>query len=174
MQVPFSIALLTPNDSVPLFELVQANAKRLYQYFPITVRGVSSLAAAENYVYKKMREVARRENFTFKIIDDATQKFIGVLIIKKIDWLIKECEFAYFIDATYEGKGITTAGITKLIDYAKDELELKKAVIRIGEDNPGSKRIAEKHHFTLIKRVKDGHEDFHGNIMDVLHYERDL
>jgi len=35
-------------------------------------------------------------------------------------------------------------------------------------------RIAEKHNFVLIKRIKDGHEDFHGNIMDILHFEKIL
>jgi ribosomal-protein-alanine N-acetyltransferase len=174
MQVPFHIALLTSEDVVPLFELIQANAKRLHQYFPITAREVCSLVAAEEYVHRKIREVAAKENYTFKVVEDATQKHIGLLIIKKINWLLKECELAYFIDVNYEGKGITTAGITKLIAYAKDELQLKKAVIRIGEDNPGSLRVAEKHHFIMTKRIKDGHEDFHGNIMDVLHFERDL
>jgi len=174
MQIQFSIALLEQKDSKALFELVQANAKRLHQYFPITVRSVCSLTATEDYIHKKIREVAAKENFTFKVIANDSQSLIGLLIIKKIDWQTKECEFAYFIDNAYEGKGITSAGILKLINYAKEELALQKAIIRIGEDNPGSLRIAEKHNFILTKRVKDGHEDFHGNIMAVLHFERVL
>ncbi|WP_298517258.1 GNAT family N-acetyltransferase [uncultured Kordia sp.] len=174
MQTQFSIALLEKKDKIPLFELVQSNAKRLHQYFPITVRGVCSLTATEDYINKKIRAVAAKENFTFKIIAHDSQSMIGLLIIKKIDWQTKECEFAYFIDETYEGKGITSAGISKLISYAKEELTLKKAIVRIGKDNPGSLRIAEKHNFILTKRVKDGHKDFHGNIMDVLHFERVL
>lgn len=174
MQLPFSIALLEQKDTKALFELVQTNAKRLHQYFPITVRGVCTLTAAETYINKKIRAVAARENFTFKIIPNTSPQLIGILIIKKIDWQTKECEFAYFIDKAYEGKGITSAGISKLITYAKEELGLQKAIVRIGEDNQGSLRIAEKHNFILVKRVINGHEDFHGNIMDVLHFERVL
>ncbi len=48
MQTPFSIALLEQKDTTPLFELIQANAKRLHQYFPITTKEISSLIAAEN------------------------------------------------------------------------------------------------------------------------------
>lgn len=174
MQVPFSIALLEPKDKIPLFELIQANAKRLHQYFPITVKGVNSLITTEYYIHKKMREVAEKENYTFKIVDNSTQLPVGILIIKKIDWENKACELAYFIDANYEGKGITSAGISQLMTYAKETLGLQSACLRIGEDNPGSLRIAEKHNFALTKRIKDGHEDFHGNVMDVLHFERVL
>lgn len=168
----FSISLLAQKDAKPFFELIQANAKRLYQYFPITARENCSLIATENYVNRKIREVAAKENYTFKIVNTVSQLPIGLLIIKKIDWITKECELAYFIDENHEGKGITSKGIAQLLTYCKEELQLQKAILRIGEDNPGSLRIAEKHNFILTKRVKDGHEDFHGNIMDVLHFER--
>ncbi|MEM6721462.1 MAG: GNAT family N-acetyltransferase [Bacteroidota bacterium] len=174
MQVQFSIALLEPKDTKPFFELVQANAKRLHQYFPITTRETNSLIATEYYIHKKMREVALRENYTFKIVEQQTQLPIGVLIIKKINWETKACELAYFIDGKYEGKGITSAGIAQLMTYAKETLGLQSACVRVGEDNPGSLRIAEKHNFIFTKRIKDGHEDFHGNVMDVLHFERVL
>ena len=171
MQVPFSIALLEQKDTIPLFELIQANAKRLHQYFPITARKNCSLIATEYYIQKKIHEAKAKEGYTFKIVATDSQLPIGLFIIKKINWQTKECELAYFIDASYEGKGITTAAISLLIAYCKEELQLKKAILRIGEDNPGSLRIAEKHNFTFIKREKGGHKDFHGNIMDVLHFE---
>ncbi|WP_298424217.1 GNAT family N-acetyltransferase [uncultured Kordia sp.] len=170
----FIISLLEQKDTKPLFELVQANAKRLHQYFPITAKENCSLVATEEYINRKIREVAVKENYTFKIVNTATQLPIGLLIIKKLNWSTKECELAYFIDENHEGKGITSAGISQLLSYCKKELQLQKAILRIGEDNPGSLRIAEKYNFTLTKRIKDGHEDFHGNIMDVLHFECNL
>ncbi|WP_162200461.1 GNAT family N-acetyltransferase [Kordia jejudonensis] len=172
MQTQFSIALLKQKDTKPLFDLIQANATRLHQYFPITAKENSSLVATENYINRKIREVSRKENYTFKIVDSTTELPIGLLIIKKLDWIHKTCELAYFIDGNYEGKGIVSAGMQQLLAYCKDELELQKASLVIGEDNPGSLRIAEKFNFALTKRIKDGHEDFHGNIMDVLHFER--
>ncbi|MBC8755218.1 GNAT family N-acetyltransferase [Kordia sp. YSTF-M3] len=170
----FVISLLEEKDAGPLFELIQANAKRLHQYFPITAKENCSLTATEYYVQKKIREAKQKENYTFKIVTTTSQLPIGLVIIKNIHWTTKECELAYFIDSTHEGKGITSTGIGQLINYCKEELHLQKAILRIGEDNPGSLRIAEKHDFILTKRVKDGHEDFHGNIMDVLHFERTL
>ncbi|MEM6684380.1 MAG: GNAT family N-acetyltransferase [Bacteroidota bacterium] len=166
--------MLAPEDKNSLFELIQTNADRLYKYFPITAKEVSSLVAAEYYIQKKMREVASRKNYTFKIVASQSQLPIGLLIIKRINWKHKTCELAYFIDRKYEGQGITSAGISQLITYAKETLGLRSARIHIGEDNPGSLRIAVKHHFELIKRIKNGHEDFHGNVMDVLEFEREL
>lgn len=174
MQTQFSIALLEQKDTSSLFELIQNNATRLHQYFPITAKENCSLIATENYINSKIREVATKENYTFKIVANDTCLPIGLLIIKKIDWELKTCELAYFIDAAYEGKGYITSGVAQLIDYAKEKLQLQKASLRIGEDNLGSLRIAEKHGFVLKKRVKNGHVDFHGNIMDVLHFERNL
>lgn len=172
MQSSFVIALLEPKDKNSLFELIQANAKRLYQYFPITAKENCSLVATEIYITTKMRAASAKENYTFKIVEKTTKLPIGLLIIKNIDWQTKACEFAYFIDKNFEGKGIVSNGMKQLITYCKDELQLKKVILRIGEDNPGSLRIAEKFNFKLTKRVKDEHEDFHGNIMDVLHFEK--
>lgn len=174
MQVNFSIALLETADKNSLFKLIQANAKRLHQYFPITAKQNCSLLATEYYIQTKIREANAKENFTFKIIDTVTQLPIGLLIIKKINWQTKSCELAYFVDEHYEGKGVISAGISQLISYAKETLQLQSACVRIGEDNPKSLRIAEKHNFVLAKRIKDGHTDFHGNVMDVLHFERIL
>ncbi|PTX64189.1 RimJ/RimL family protein N-acetyltransferase [Kordia periserrulae] len=174
MQTPFSIALLESTDKIPLFELIQANATRLHQYFPITAKQNCSLTATEYYIQTKIREANNKENFTFKIVESITQLPIGLLIIKKINWQTKTCELAYFVDGNYEGKGIISAGISQLITYAKETLQLQSACVRIGEDNPGSLRIAEKHNFVLTKRIKNEHTDFHGNVMDVLHFERIL
>ncbi|WP_420571404.1 GNAT family N-acetyltransferase [Kordia sp.] len=174
MQTSFYIALLEPKDKNQLFELIQANAKRLHQYFPITAKENCSLVATEIYIATKMREASAKENYTFKIVEKGSQLPIGLLIIKKIDWQTKTCEFAYFIDKNHEGKGIISKGMTQLITHCKEELQLKKAVLRIGEDNPGSLRIAEKFDFKMTERIKNGHKDFHGNIMDVLHFERVL
>lgn len=174
MQSLFSIALLEQKDVQSLFELIQNNATRLHQYFPITAKENCSLIATENYINRKIREVAAKENYTFKIVANDTLLPIGLLIIKEINWTDKSCELAYFIDGNYEGKGYITKGVAQLIAYAKETLQLQKAVVVIGEDNPGSLRIAEKHGFIIKKRVKDGHKDFHGNIMDVLHFERVL
>lgn len=174
VQNQFTISLLEEKDAIPLFELIQANAKRLHQYFPITARNNCSLIATKRYITAKIKEVNSKENYTFKIVEINSQLPIGVVIIKKINWTTKECELAYFIDRLYEGKGITYIAISQLITYCTEKLQLQKAILRIGEDNPGSLRIAEKHHFVLTKRVKNGHEDFHGNLMDVLHFERTL
>ena len=174
MKAQFSIALLEQKDTKSFFELIQNNATRLHQYFPITARENSSLVATENYINRKIREVAAKENYTFKIVANDTHLPIGILIIKELNWTQKTCELAYFIDANYEGKGYITKGVAQLMNYAKETLQLEKVIVRIGEDNPGSLRIAEKHGFVLIKRLKGGHEDFHGNIMDVLHFERNL
>ncbi|AXG69115.1 ribosomal-protein-serine acetyltransferase [Kordia sp. SMS9] len=174
MQPKFSIALLETTDKIPLFELIQANATRLHQYFPITAKENCSLLATEYYIQTKIREANAKENYTFKIVSKVSQLPIGLLIIKKINWQTKQCELAYFIDGAHEGKGIVSAGISQLLSYCKDKLHLTKAVVIIGEDNPSSLRIAEKHNFVLTKRIKNGHEDFHGNVMDVLHFERNL
>jgi len=170
----YNISFLTPKDAIPLFELIQANAKRLHQYFPITAQQNTSLSETETYIAVKNLETSQKENYTFKIVATATQLPIGLLIIKNIDWTTKTCELAYFIDAAYEGKGITSAGISQLMVYCKETLQLQKAVLRIGEDNPGSLGIAKKHNFVLTNHIKDGHEDFHGNKLNVLHFERTL
>jgi RimJ/RimL family protein N-acetyltransferase len=167
----YKISLLTPKDAILLFELIQANAKRLHQYFPVIAKQNSSLSDTKTYIVAKKLEASQRENYTFKITNTSTQLPVGLLIIKNIHWDTKECQLAYFIDSAHEGKGIISSGISQLITYCKEKLQLQKLIVRIGEDNTGSLRIAEKHNFILTKRVKNVPKDFHGNSMDVLHFK---
>lgn len=167
----YTAVLLNKSHETSLFELVQRNAERLAQYFPITLRKNLTFADTQNYIPVKIQEAVQKTGFTALLFDAVTDNPIGLLIIKKIDWNTKTCELAYFIDANYEGKGIISKAIEELCTYCFDSLKLETLVLRIGEDNPGSLRIAEKNNFIKKYILKDDHTDFQGNKMDVIHFE---
>jgi len=167
----YTAVLLNTSLEASLFELVQRNSERLAQYFPNTLRENLSFEATKNYIPRKVHEAAQKIGYTAILFDDVTDTPLGLLIIKKIDWEAKTCELAYFIDATYEGKGIISKAIKQLCEYCFNTLQLKTIALRIGEDNPGSLRVAEKNNFVKKHILKDDHADFQGNKMDVIHFE---
>ena len=72
-----------------------------------------------------------------------------MVFIKNIDWRIPKCELGYFIDKSFEGKGIMSKVIDDTISYCFNDLKMEKIFLKIGPENIGSKRIAERKGFVL-------------------------
>ena len=91
-------------------------------------------------------------------------------ILKNFDWRVPKCEFAYFIDKSYEGKGIISKVTKVLIDHCFKVLKMSKVWIETGEDNIGSKTIALKNGFKLEGLLRNNFRDAEGNLLNLEYY----
>src|SRR5947208_2927366 len=120
----FTIRQLSKGDSQNYFSLVHRNHKRISSYFPVTVKSNKNIKATVAHVELRLQLAKKKELFTFIILDDKTEKIIGTVFIKDIDWTIPKGEFGFFIDSDYEGKGIITKSISMMIDYCFGKLKM--------------------------------------------------
>lgn len=143
----FIINQLKTNDAVQLHQFIIDNNERLKRYFPVTLSSNATLEKSIEYITIKNKEITKKTNFTFAIRNISNQEIAGLVILKKIDWIKKQGEFAYCIGSDLEGKGVTSFAVKEMTKFAFDELGLKTLQIITHNTNIGSCKVAENNGF---------------------------
>jgi ribosomal-protein-serine acetyltransferase len=90
--------------------------------------------------------------------------------IKSIDWNIPKAELGFFIDENYEGKGIISIAVSKVVEHCFETLKMKKLFLRTHEKNIGSRKVAEKNGFTVEGIIRSDYKTTRGVIVDLMYY----
>jgi ribosomal-protein-alanine N-acetyltransferase len=146
---------LNPKDANQLHLFTIENAERFRKFFPLTLSSNETLQKTVEYIESKEREIQQKVNFTFAIREIDTQKIIGLIIIKKIDWTNRVGELAYCIGNNFEGKGLITETVKAISSFAYNELELKTLQIIAHKTNLGSIKVAENNDFVWQRTLID-------------------
>ena len=152
------------------YNLVQANHDRIIRAFPITVTACADIAGTERFLLDAIEKERNNEGFHFFVRDSVSATLIGFLCIRKIDLQLMKCELAYFIDVNFEGKGIISSALGKVIEICFSELNLNKVFIRTSLDNIGSQNIALKHNFKLEGILRQEYKNGFGILEDINYY----
>ncbi len=133
---------LTLKDVKPFYEMMNNNRHLLARYFPLTVDNTRTLLGTEYFVQSLLR---KRENNEYVIMTiKHKEKMIGIFYIKNIEWRIPKCELTYFIDHTYQGKGLMTKLFKKIIDLCFEDYKMNKLYVKISPDNTSARVVAAK------------------------------
>ncbi|GAW87935.1 N-acetyltransferase [Flavobacterium psychrophilum] len=158
-------------DANELYQFIINNNERLQRYFPVTLSSNSTLEKSIKYIIIKNKEIKEKTNFTFAIREKNNQEIAGLIIIKKIDWNIKQGEFAYCIGSKFEGKRLTTFAVKKMLEFAFDELKLKTLQIISHKTNLGSIKVAKNNGFIWQKTLLNEFYPTIGAPLDMELYE---
>jgi RimJ/RimL family protein N-acetyltransferase len=172
-ELQFDNMILRPfrdEDSLEFYHLIQRNRARLEKYFPVTVRSNETLESTRKYIYERIYLAEKREFISFILLPKGSSSVLGLVFLKNIDWSIPKSEIGFFIDKDQEGKGMISKSVSEIVKYSFSELKLNKIFMRIGEDNPGSKRIAEKSGFKFEGNLRNDFKSHDGKLLDVLYY----
>jgi ribosomal-protein-serine acetyltransferase len=173
MELDFDTFKLRPfrvGDHRSFFDLIENNRERLSKYFPATVRSTTTPAATQQYITEKIMLAEKLEFISFVIVSSEHRGILGLIFLKNIDWSIPKSEMGFFIDRGFEGKGIISRGVWVVTNYALKNLKINKLYMRVGEDNPGSRRVAEKCGFALEGKLKNDFKSYDGSLLDVYYY----
>ena len=149
----FYIDFLKAEDAKSLSEMMVSNSERFKRYFPITLSKNVSLEASQKYIIDKEVECQSKSEFTFAIKTLDRSEVIGIIIIKEIDWNVKQGEFAYCIDSNYENKGWMSKAINAVVDYAFTILGFAKLQVIVHKSNIGSLKVAQNSNFVWKKTL---------------------
>ncbi len=106
---------------------------------------------SHEYWLRNMVETGKVAQFII-LLDDTP---VGSVYLRDIDHEKKSAEYGIFIgEESARGKGVGTKSAKLIIDYAFDELDLKKIFLRVHKDNIGAVKSYEKAGF-----VKNDHEE---------------
>lgn len=157
-------------DGGLFFELIENNRRRLFQSFPIILSTVTNELNAELFIRSRLNEWTEQQSFTFAIWNQEQTNLIGHLSIKNIDWTIPRAELAYFLSQEYEGKGLMTEVLSKIISLCFVELGMNKLFVRVITSNDKSYKVAEKCGFIREGIIRKDYRASDGELVDLYYY----
>lgn len=104
----------------------------------------------------------------YGIFDDNTH--IGNIVISGFSSHHRKAKLTYVIGETnYWGKGVASFAVAKIIEIAKDELNLNKLYAGIASGNIGSMKVLEKNGFVL-EGIRKQHLFYFGEFLNQIDY----
>jgi RimJ/RimL family protein N-acetyltransferase len=168
----FNISDFNTKQSELFFNLIDANKVRLEDFFAGTIFKTKTLKDTQNYCEIIKNKVNDQSYFIYIISGLETDKHIGLIDVKNIDWNVPKAELGYFIDANYEGKGIISQALKCIVDYLIETYQFKKLLCRVSSKNRGSIHIALKNGFQLEGTIRNDYRTTKGDIVDLNYYGR--
>ena len=165
-----SLCKYQPGDGDSFYNLIDRNRNRLIHSFPMILSTVTNELNAELFIRSRSNEWTEQQSFTYAIRDIAHSNLIGHVSVKNIDWTIPKAELAYLISYEYEGKGIMTEVLNKIISLCFDQLGMNKLYVRVITDNDKSYKVAEKCGFKREGVMRNDHRTFDGELVNLYYY----
>lgn len=98
---------------------------------------------------------SRKDVVMFAICDKTNDKHIGNIKLDNFDWVSRTCELGILIgNKSYWGKGIGREVCTAVIRYAFEDLNIRKVVLAVYENNPAAIKLYEKIGFQQEGRLR--------------------
>lgn len=167
----FTLEALKPEDASSLSALMISNGKNFQQYLPKTLAQNLSEADSKIYILNQSEALKKQAEFTYAIKDNETNDVAGIVILKNIDYHLKQGEFAYCIGKRFSGKGWVTQSIKVFTSFVFDELDLKSLQIIIHKTNISSINVAKRCGFTWSKTLENAFTPSDKNPIDMELYE---
>ena len=152
------------------FDLINNNRNRIIKTFPVTVSNCVDLKTTEEFITKNLQIENEKTGYYFYVRNIETNKLIGYIGIKKIDYHISKCELFYFIDNDFEGNGIISKAVSEVIGFCFKELKMNKIFICTSKINFGSQQIALKNGFKLEGTLREEFKNGEGVLEDINYY----
>ncbi|MGG1227706.1 GNAT family N-acetyltransferase [Bacillus halotolerans] len=113
----------------------------------------------------------KRESFRFLIFDKASNNFIGITSLQRIDWTIPKCEIGYWVNTKFGGNGYMTEAVKKLATFGLHHIKFRRIEIRCESTNLKSRAIPEKLGFVFEGTLRNDDLSADGrNLIDTCFY----
>ncbi len=165
----YDIVNLQEVSTEDFFALIDKNRSFISEGFPTTVADCPSLEGAQKVRTHRLQMQQENKGRYFLLRNPSEENYIGYFSIKNLDTKLGKGEFAYFIDEDFQGQGIVSDVVGKMISYAFDNLHLNKIIICTSEDNIPSQQVALKNGFIKEGVLRNEFINHQGELEDV-HY----
>ncbi len=132
----------TLDDAPRLFEAARESTAEVYPWLP-WCRPEYSLAEAQEWVEKQVRQSAERVEFPFAIVS-ADGRFLGGCGLNQIDPIHRRANLGYWVRTSATRRGVASAAVRQLAAWAFANTDLVRLEIVAAVGNQASLRVAEK------------------------------
>ena len=163
--------LLKLEDTNNYFDLTQRNYKSLRDSFPQTAN-FKTPDQARVFIAEKTHQAAKGEAFFYSLRERDSERQIGLLHIKSLDWKTRSAELGYFVDAKKRRLGYASEAVEGALKLLVSEKKFNRVFLRILTDNEQSIHLAKKLNFKLEGTFRNSFLSGNGNLTDVLIFSR--
>ena len=108
-----------------------------------------SIEEAQTWIESCRRKRAEGRAYEFALVDPKTDELVGGAGVNQINIDHNFANIGYWVRPSHEGRGIATAAVKLLIEFAFKDYGLTRMEIVLQTDNVSSRRVAEKAGATL-------------------------
>jgi ribosomal-protein-serine acetyltransferase len=137
-----ALVLAEERHAQAMTELIVRNQDRLARWEPWAEQP-ATLDATRAYIRAALEDFVRGRQISTIIAVDGGRRFIGRCGMR-INPYAGSGDVGYWIDAEYEGRGITSRSVRALVTSVFSELGLKKVDLRTSMGNVRSRAVAER------------------------------
>ena len=147
-------------DSADIFQTIDSQREYLGRWLPF-VEFTKEQKDTEAFVESVVNAPEDRFEYVFTIRKN--DRFAGLIGLKSSDKLNKKTEIGYWLSENYQKQGIVTKSVSKLCDFAYNELGMNRIQIKCAVGNKPSIKIPRRLGFIFEGIERDG-ELLTGNI----------
>jgi RimJ/RimL family protein N-acetyltransferase len=166
----YTIRLATEQDAGKFFRIVEENRKRLEDFFAGTVSKTKTLTDTEAFMKERMKLMSEKKYFPFLVIDNETERVVGFIDVKNIDWNIPKAELGCFLDANYTTLGLSKKALSMVIAHLFAEYKFEKLFLRTHQQNTAARRLAEGCGFEVEGIIRKDYKTTSGEVIDLVYY----
>jgi ribosomal-protein-serine acetyltransferase len=155
------LRLWEAGDAVELTEAIAANREHLATWLPWAE--THGFQDSVEFLDLKRLQMEANDGFEAALLLDG--EIAGGVGFHRVDWVNRSTSIGYWLAADAQGRGLMTAAVAALLDYAFFEWDLHRVIIEVVIGNERSRAIPERLGFRQeailreAKLVHGGHED---------------
>ncbi|MUJ38133.1 GNAT family N-acetyltransferase [Aliivibrio fischeri] len=157
-----NLALIEPSFSPKYFDIVSRQRAYLSQWLAWPPHADSE-AFFHSFITKSLLDYAEGKSMVCGMIYQG--ELVGNISFNSINQNLKTAEIGYWLNEDFQGKGIITRCVAKLIELAFNELGLNKIQISAAVGNQSSRAVCERLGMTL-EGIITSSENLNGRIID--------
>jgi RimJ/RimL family protein N-acetyltransferase len=168
----YFIRPLASEDLHEYFAMVERNRSRLADFFTGTVSKTRTLEDTRMFLAEIEEKRNNRIYFPYLVIERDSNKIIGFLDLKNIDWTIPKAEMGCYMDADHAGKGVASKAFAVFCDHCFTAFSFEKLFLRTHESNIAAQKLAERNGFEREGVIRKDYKTTSGELVDLIYYGR--
>jgi ribosomal-protein-serine acetyltransferase len=137
-----ALVLAEERHAQKMTDLIVRNQDRLARWEPWAEQP-ATLDSTRAYIRAALEDFLRGRQISTIMAVDGGHRFIGRCGIR-INPYARSGDVGYWIDGEYEGRGITSRSVRRLISSVFEELDLARVELRTSVENRRSRAVAER------------------------------
>jgi len=162
------LRILQHSDDQALADAINAGKSHLIKYLD-WAEGKYGVVEANEFIAVAREHWRKGTGFGFGIFNE--QDLVGHIMIHDLDIDDKKnrkednAEIGYWISSDWTRKGIATAALKRMVDFAFEELALPQLKLIARSVNSGSNRVAEKAGFKKVRDYRESRLKFNEYVL---------